>query len=114
MQMQPSHAARDPEVVPDWETFKPERFLRENVRERKGCPMASKQDHRTTKDPFGMGARLCLGKRAAEMELRALLTQIFQRYKLVEERPGQTYGKKLETLQVPDPLPRINVVPRRQ
>ncbi|GBG27216.1 Cytochrome P450 2U1 [Hondaea fermentalgiana] len=65
---------RDTLLNADANEFRPDRFLRENLRASKGCPFASKMTSSMTKDPFGNGSRVCLGKRAAELEIRMLIS----------------------------------------
>lgn len=60
--------------------FIPERWLRkqdENV-----CPQSLKLSHPFAYLPFGYGARFCVGKRIAEMELEVMLTRLVSNYKL--------------------------------
>lgn len=60
--------------------FIPERWLRrkdENV-----CPQSLKQSHPFSYLPFGYGARFCVGKRVAEMELEVFLSRLISSYKI--------------------------------
>lgn len=112
MNLCPIHVARDQKQIPDAQEFKPERYLRENIRSRKGCPMGSKLDSAVTKDFFGSGSRSCLGRRAANLELRSILCKLLHDYELVLDPPHQSTPKrKTMTTLIPDPFPKIKLVP---
>lgn len=68
------HAHRDPEVFPEPEAFRPERFL--------GTKPPSAYL------PFGAGQRMCIGAGFAKLELRLLLATLARRWRL-EAAPGQ-------------------------
>ncbi|XP_044012973.1 probable cytochrome P450 301a1, mitochondrial [Aphidius gifuensis] len=61
------------EWVDDAKTFKPERWLKENS-DKKLHPFASL--------PYGHGARMCLGRRFADLEMQVLLAKLIRNYKL--------------------------------
>ncbi|XP_046748006.1 probable cytochrome P450 301a1, mitochondrial [Diprion similis] len=61
------------EYVADAKSFKPERWLKESANE-KLHPFASL--------PYGYGARMCLGRRFADLEMQVLLTKLIRSYKL--------------------------------
>jgi len=59
--------------------FLPERWLR-------GCPV-SKKPHPFAYVPFSHGARMCIGRRFAELEVQSLAIETVRRYKLEYEGP---------------------------
>ena len=67
-------SARDPDVFPDPDSFKPQRWLRDADKHSKVHPFASL--------PFGHGKRMCIGKRFAELELYLMICKVLQRYRL--------------------------------
>merc|ERR1711860_290492 len=106
---------RDKDFVENCNEFLPERFLAENVEKRKGCPIASTLDHRTTKDPFGLGKRVCLGKRAAQLEIKCLLVNVFTQYRIeIADGEKRTLKRKtkMDTLNVPDQIPPLKFMSR--
>lgn len=64
------------EYVTDAATFKPERWLKPSQGgvEGKLHPFASL--------PYGYGARMCLGRRFADLEMQILLSKLLRSYKL--------------------------------
>nr|ARO50443.1 cytochrome P450 [Chironomus tentans] len=76
--MQPLFAMQDDKFYPNAKQFLPERWLREQT---EGCPRAGVSNPFTFL-PFGFGARSCIGKRIAELELETLLTNIIRNFKV--------------------------------
>ncbi|XP_066280116.1 cytochrome P450 2J1-like [Branchiostoma lanceolatum] len=77
---------RDPEVYPEPDAFKPERFLDDKGQFNKG----------NTFIPFSLGRRACLGEQLARMELFLFFTSLMQHFtfKLPEGTPlPSTKGK---------------------
>ena len=66
-------STRDPELVPNVKEFIPERFIGstdENIR------------HFLQRSEFGGSTRSCLGRRTARIMLRAVIVELFSRYRL--------------------------------
>merc|ERR1712232_975208 len=72
----------------DHDAFLPDRWLPEAVAERKPDPHQAVLDHRLLATPFSAGARMCLGARAANLEIMALAARLVQDYRL-ELEPSQ-------------------------
>ncbi|XP_037032129.1 probable cytochrome P450 12b2, mitochondrial [Bradysia coprophila] len=70
--------AKDEKFVERADEFIPERFLKET---QSGCPSA-KDFHPYLMLPFGFGARACIGKRFAEMEIEVLTIRLLREYKI--------------------------------
>jgi cytochrome P450 len=79
-------AQRDPEVFPEPESFRPERFLDHQI-------------HEGAWFPFGLGVRTCIGQRLAMRQMR-LITAAVARLAEVETAPGY----------VPEPVRRLVLV----
>jgi cytochrome P450 family 3 subfamily A len=70
----PIHALHhDPEIFPDPDEFKPERFSDENKKSRESVAFLG----------FGAGPRSCLGLRFAHVNIKLLLSSILSKYRLV-------------------------------
>ncbi len=65
----------DPSLVEDVDKFIPERWSEEEVAKRKGT-RKELIDHILCKRPFSFGARMCLGSRVAELEIKAFLAHL--------------------------------------
>lgn len=71
---------KNPDQFPQPDQFIPERWLRMNSDE--GCPHTRSKHHPFTYLPFGFGARMCIGKRLAELEVETLVSRIIRNYKI--------------------------------
>ncbi|XP_059175606.1 cytochrome P450 27C1-like [Physella acuta] len=71
--MSSSRSSRDPRHFPEPEKFLPERWLRQDV-DRRIDPFATL--------PFGHGARSCIGRRFAEMELLVAMAKLLQKLRV--------------------------------
>ncbi|XP_067686115.1 1,25-dihydroxyvitamin D(3) 24-hydroxylase, mitochondrial-like [Haliotis asinina] len=71
-------------------TFKPERWMRDNLEERQ-------KRNPYTFLSFGFGPRMCVGRRVAEMEIQTLVSHIIRRFelKLDEDKPVEIITKLL-------------------
>jgi len=98
---------KDPRIVDDPGTFRPERFLAEAVAARKDDPLKSILDHRLLGTPFSFGARMCLGARLAEVEIMTLLSKFTSRFSFELSDKNQTWSKTLRTMSIPDPVPKV-------
>ncbi|XP_005093463.3 cytochrome P450 10 [Aplysia californica] len=94
----------DPLCVSDPEEFRPRRWLRGENREKiETIPHAAFL-------PFGIGSRMCLGKRFAEQILYLGLIKLVQNYEMtLIEEPGPI---KYEVFPTTDKPLRINFSPR--
>ena len=101
----------DPAIVDNPHLYQPERFLPDAVEQRKSDPLKSLLDHKFLGTPFGFGARMCLGARLADMEIMTLMAKFVANFEL-ELPPGQSWDEKMVTMKSPDPIPRVNFIPR--
>ncbi|CAG9797568.1 unnamed protein product [Chironomus riparius] len=76
--MQPVFALQDDKFYQNAQQFLPERWLRDQT---EGCPRAGTSNPFTFL-PFGFGARSCVGKRIAELELETLIANIIRNFKV--------------------------------
>jgi cytochrome P450 len=60
------------EYVSDSASFRPERYLKNQQQ----CPMHSNKVHPFASLPYGYGARMCLGRRFADLEIQVLLAKV--------------------------------------
>lgn len=91
--------------------YRPERWLPENVEERKGTK-SEVLDHQMHSGPFSAGARMCPGARVANMEMYVLLSEIFKKWKVTLDPPDQKWNDIQKLTIVPDPCPKLKVVKR--
>jgi cytochrome P450 len=66
---------RDPDLLENVDEFRPERWLPDAVKARKGTP-AEVLDHPLFSGPFSQGARRCPGSRVSRNEVLILLSQL--------------------------------------
>ncbi|MEU4805106.1 cytochrome P450 [Actinosynnema sp. NPDC023587] len=87
--LSPLVSHRDPDVWENPEAFDPRRFAGDAGRERA----------RLSYFPFGGGARLCVGKEMALLELRTIVAMVLRRFRL-EAVPGRflRYGQSMISL----------------
>lgn len=77
--------------------FIPERWLKSNTDPQ--CPHA-KDAHPFSYLPFGFGARMCVGKRFAELEIEVLVTRLVRDYKIEWNYPDMMIKSVL--VNIPD------------
>ena len=106
----PYPAVMDETKVESPDEFQPERFLPENVSLRKEAG-SSVIDNGISKHPFSMGPRACLGRRAAELEIQALLSHLVSNFEIVATPLFQDYRRVLETTACPKPFPKVSLKP---
>ncbi|KAK8774327.1 hypothetical protein V5799_011140 [Amblyomma americanum] len=68
----PWHIHHDPQLWPEPDEFRPDRFLGEG----------SNQRHIATYFPFGLGQKTCIGKRVALLSLKTTFMKVLRAYKL--------------------------------
>lgn len=90
---------RLPQYFPDPDMFDPERFADNKV---KALPPGAYV-------PFGRGQRLCIGMRFGELEAKALMATMMQRFRL-ELIPGQDF--RAHTVPTISPRHGVMVIPR--
>ncbi|XP_048758643.2 cytochrome P450 10-like [Ostrea edulis] len=93
---------RDSKLFPEPETFKPERWLKENQMNQESKALSNLV--------WGHGARMCIGRRFAEQEMHILVTKIVQNFRL-EYNHGPV-GAVLNTVMTPDRPLHISFIPR--
>ena len=91
--------------------FLPERWSKEAVQERKGTERAI-VDHRLFATPFSAGARMCLGARAADWEIKALTTRLVQDWKIELDPPGQAWKAEQQLMLKAMPFPKFKLTRR--
>ena len=72
MPSHPSHVLE--EFFPDPNTFKPERFLKENAHEIKPFTFRA----------FGSGNRVCIGQRFATVEILIFMSKLLTKFRIVD------------------------------
>jgi cytochrome P450 len=103
--------SHDPDVFPDADSFRPERWLRSAENELPSQHQTQKLDcrqdqhrqhhqqqhHPFASIPFGYGSRSCVGRRIAMMELAMILVKTLQNFS-IEAYPGMDFRPTLKTL----------------
>jgi len=102
----------DPRFVEDPEEFRPERFLPDAVRARRGTP-SEVIDHRLLRTPFGSGVRTCLGARLAEAEIMVLTARLVQDWEMGFEGVPK-WTRKQGLFVKADPFPQFQLKPRKR
>lgn len=90
---------KDKQYYERFAEFVPERWLRQ-LSEEDVCPHSLKQTHPFSFLPFGFGARFCVGKRIAEMELEVFISRLLRNYKI--EWNHADIGMKAAMVNMPD------------
>ncbi|KAL7041073.1 hypothetical protein ACKWTF_000618 [Chironomus riparius] len=102
--MQPVFDLTSEKLFPNGTQFLPERWLREQT---EGCPRAGATNPFTFL-PFGFGARSCVGKRIAELELETLVANIIRNFKIEWHYPDMKV--KSTFVNIPDSEMRFKVI----
>jgi cytochrome P450 len=84
--------ASNPELINSPEEFLPERWIKSEKEYQAVHPFINL--------PFGQGARMCVGKRFAELEIYILLCKLIQSFQV--SWPGPPLGMMTRTLTAPD------------
>ncbi|CAL1526243.1 unnamed protein product [Lymnaea stagnalis] len=92
----------DPNIIPNPETFCPERWVREDL--------AGEKLHPYLLTPFSLGRRMCAGRRFAEQELVMMIAKILSQYRL--EWHHEKLHQVFRVLQFPDGDVSVKFIPR--
>lgn len=95
----------DPKYVENPETFRPERWLDEEVAARKGTE-AEVIDHRLLANAFSSGPRMCPGMRVANLEIYIYLSELLRKFEITME-PNPEYKCYQYLTILPEPLPKL-------
>lgn len=75
------------EYVSEAHKFRPERWLKINQSD-----FSDNKLHPFASLPYGYGARMCLGRRLADLEMQILLAKLLRNYKLEYNYPPLDYA----------------------
>lgn len=111
-----SHSVQnDPDIVPDAERFRPERWLPEEVSARKGTP-AQVIDHGLLSKPFSSGARVCPAARVANIEAQCIIARLVMDWQFELADPSIATIEHLTSVPFQvglfDPFPKLRITPR--
>jgi len=102
----------DPKYIDNPDKFIPERWNYDSVESRKGTDKEI-IDHLLFNGPFGVGPRMCLGSRAAKLEIKTLLIKLFRKYK-IEALPEQDVKFVPSTFFRIEPFPKLKIKLREE
>jgi len=98
-----SSVQQDGKLMDNVDSYCPERWGVQAVSHRKGTD-GEVVDHALLRDPFGMGARSCLGQRVAKLEIQVAVAKILRRWELKLE-PNQSWRTVNAPLAKAEPFP---------
>lgn len=104
----------DPEYVPDYNIFRPERWLDDEVEKRAGTP-AEMIDHPLYRDPFSAGSRKCPGSRVANYEVLVMISQLLLDWKISFENERILSLDDIQHYQgltIQPKIPELKLIPR--
>eukprot|EP00746_Dinoflagellata_sp_MGD_P057510 gnl/MRDRNA2_/MRDRNA2_247689_c0_seq1.p1 gnl/MRDRNA2_/MRDRNA2_247689_c0~~gnl/MRDRNA2_/MRDRNA2_247689_c0_seq1.p1 ORF type:complete len:490 (-),score=84.06 gnl/MRDRNA2_/MRDRNA2_247689_c0_seq1:17-1459(-) len=97
----------DPKFVDNPSEFQPERWLPEQVQQRRGTS-AEIIDHKLLATPFSFGSRMCLGGRVAQAEIFAVLARLVRDWRWTVQET--TDWKTIQPLMTKaDPFPSFEI-----
>lgn len=103
----------DPKYFEDPLSYKPERWSEEARQERKKKGTNAIHDHLLLSAPFGMGPRMCIGARIAQIEIYTLISALIQKYHVELDPPNQEIGRLFRLVTRPNPTPTFKFTPRK-
>lgn len=103
----------DPKYVENPNIYRPERFLPDAIKARKGTP-SEVIDHPAFAEPFGRGKRRCLGANVAIAEITVLVARLIQDWEitLVDPSDAEKWRPKQKLMLKADPYPAMKLVRR--
>jgi len=87
------------------DSFRPERWDAKEVSQRRGTDKEV-IDHPLLRDPFGMGARSCLGQRVAKLEIQVAVAKLVRCWEF-ELEPDQSWKTVMAPLAKAEPFPQF-------